>query len=465
MDLLLTHGYFLASDPREARIMKPYPPLGLLYLRASLVRAGFAVLVADSTFDTPEGIEARFEHERPPVVGIYGNLMTRSNVVRLARAAKRAGAHVVLGGPEPANYAEEFLERGADVIVHGEGEITLSELLPALRARGPHRLEAVAGITYRDEAGQVRRTPARALVKNLDDFPDPDREAIDSARYVRVWRERHGMGSISLITARGCPFTCRWCSHGVYGHTHRRHSVERTALQIEVLRERYQPDQLWFADDVFTAGKGWIYQLRDRLRARGTMLPFECITRADRMDEEVADALRDLRCRRVWIGGESGSQRILDAMERGVTVEQVRTAARLCRERGIEVGLFLMWGYDGEEIEDVEQTIAQVRATEPDEFLTTLSYPIKGTPYFEQLEGRRVTPDDWEHSSDREIEVRGRFSRRFYGLADRRLHCLVRSDRARAAGTLRGVTESLALEMRAAALRVAMEASSRRASL
>ena len=431
MDLLLTHGYFLDEDRREREIMRPYPPLGLLHLSAWLKRAGFAVEVVDSTFQTFDQVATRIREARAPVVGIYGNLMTRRNVVRLSRVAADAGSHVVLGGPEPANYAEEFLARGAHAIVSGEGEVTLEALLPALRARGPHRLHGIPGAIFRDESGAVVRNDARAVVKNLDDFPDPDREAIDQARYVETWRTHHGAGSISLITARGCPFTCTWCSHEVYGRTHRRRSVSRVVAEIARLRERYRPDQLWFADDVFTVGHGWLYQFAEAMKSAGMRIPFECISRADRINVEVADALASLGCRRLWIGSESGSQRVLDAMRRGVTVEQVRAAIELLRARRIEVGMFLMWGYEGEEWSDVESTIAHVERTLPDEFLTTIAYPIKGTAYHDLARDRLVVSEDWEGSSDREIRVTGRFSRRFYSLADRRLRARVAAARSR----------------------------------
>ncbi|MBK8232778.1 MAG: B12-binding domain-containing radical SAM protein [Candidatus Eisenbacteria bacterium] len=456
MDILLTHGYFLADDAREREIMRPYAPLGLLHLSAWLKQQGFSVAVADATFASVAEIEARIERERPPVVGIYGNLMTRGNVVRLARAAGAAGARVILGGPEPSSYPEEFLARGADAIVVGEGEQTLEELLGALRTHGPHRLERVAGVIYRDEKGQVRRTPPRGVIKNLDDLPDPDRAAIDQMRYVETWRRHHGAGSISLLTARGCPFTCEWCSHEVYGRTHRRRSVGRVVAEIEQIRERYGPDQLWIADDVFTIGHGWLFEFARRMRERGLTLPFECISRADRMNAEVVEALAALRCRRIWIGSESGSQRILDAMRRGVTVEQVRRAVELARRHGIEVGMFLMWGYEGEERADVEATIAHVGDTSPDAFLTTIAYPIKGTPYHAATDGRRREPPDWEGGSDRQIAIARRFSRRFYSFADRRLSSRLEIGRARARGGATAWTHRWRHELRDRFYRLAM---------
>ncbi len=209
-----------------------------------------------------------------------------------------------------------------------------------------------------------------------------------------------------------------WCSHSVYGHTHRRRTPRAVADELEYLLERYQPGMLWIADDVFTIHHGWIVECAAELKRRGIRIPFECITRADRMNARIATLMAEMGCMRIWIGSESGSQRVLDAMQRGVTVEQVQNAVRLCKENNIETGMFLMWGYDGEELSDIEATIDHVKTCRPDVFLTTVSYPIKGTPYFDRVAERLVSIAPWASSSDRNFQVRGRHSRRFYQSAD-----------------------------------------------
>jgi radical SAM superfamily enzyme YgiQ (UPF0313 family) len=361
------------------------------------------------------------------VLGVYANLMTRLNVLEILRVAKEARWQTVVGGPEPGAYLSEYLEAGADVVVIGEGEITLEELLPALRVArvgSPESYQALSrvnGIAFRGEDGSVCRTPGRAQISNLDAQPWPDREAVDIERYVRTWREHHGMGSVSLITARGCPYHCRWCSHEVFGKTHRRRKPGSVADELEWLADRYRPDMAWMADDVFTIHHGWLDQYAAELKRRGLKLPFECISRADRLNAQVMDTLAELGCFRVWIGSESGSQRVLDAMERGVTVDQVRSAVALAKSRGIKAGMFLMWGYLGEDLEDIEATIEHVKRSDPDVFFTTVSYPIKGTPYFDEVSARLVSPRPWAEGSDRDYRIRGRHSRRFYQYADQLL--------------------------------------------
>ncbi len=418
MDLLLTHGYFLHEDPKELQIMKPYAPLGILYLSSHLRRAGFDVEVYDSTFGSREELLRILDEGPPSVIGIYGTLMTRQSVLRIAAAAGERGWRVVLGGPEPPSYAREYLQAGADVVVEGEGERTLEDLLSAWQGGDRESLERVAGIHFQRDDGSLAYSGARELMPDLDAQPLPDRERIDMEQYVRVWRNHHGKGSVSLITSRGCPYHCRWCSHSTFGKTHRRRSVENVADEVEWILDRYDPDMLWIADDVFTIHTGWTLQYAEELDRRGIRIPFECITRADRVNPQIADALARMGCFRVWIGSESGSQRVLDAMERGVTVEQVQQAVELARQRGIETGMFLMWGYSGEELSDIEATVEHVKACRPDVFLTTVSYPIKGTPYHDEVSDRLVSLNGWANTSDRELKIQGRRSPGYYGFAD-----------------------------------------------
>ncbi|MFB3920160.1 MAG: radical SAM protein [Terriglobia bacterium] len=421
MDLLLTHGYFLNEDAKELQIMKPYAPLGILYLSSHLRGKGFDVEIFDTTFASRAELFRLLDTSPPSVLGIYSNLMTRPNVIEILKRAKGAGWKTVVGGPEPAAYIREYLDAGADVIVIGEGELTLEELLPALRSNSAASLRQVNGIAFRDDSGAVCQTPARAQIADLDAQPWPDRERITMERYVETWREHHGAGSISLITARGCPYHCRWCSHAVYGKTHRRRKPLAVVDELEWLINRYQPDMAWFADDVFTIHHGWLDQFAAEMKRRGLKIPFECISRADRVNARVATTLAELGCFRVWIGSESGSQRILDAMERGVTVEEVQSAVALLKEQGIEVGMFLMWGYAGEQLEDIEATVRHVSRSRPDIVLTTVAYPIKGTPYFDEVAANVVSGRAWAEGSDRDYRVRGRHSREFYRHADQLL--------------------------------------------
>ena len=459
MELLLTHGYFLYEDPKELQIMKPYPPLGILYICAYLRRRGVQVQVFDSTFSSRQELFDIIRKGPPSVLGVYANLMTRPNVVEILHCAKDAGWRTIVGGPEPGAYIEQYLDAGADFVVIGEGEITLEELLAVLRGDSHQALEEVAGIAFRSRNGEIIQTRPREQIRDINAQPWPAREAIDMDRYVSVWREHHGTGAVSLITARGCPYHCRWCSHQVFGKTHRRRTPTSVADELAWLVGRYHPDMAWMADDVFTIHHGWLFQYASELKQRGLKVPFECISRADRLNSQVVETLAQMGCFRVWIGSESGSQKILDAMERGVTVDEVQSAVSLCRSNGIQTGMFLMWGYDGEELDDIEATIQHVKKSDPDIFLTTISYPIQGTEYSSQVAERVERVKPWSVSSDRDVRIRGRHSRRFYGIADQLLRSEVELEHARRRSGVEAVVIA-DLQSRVSDLRTGLRASS-----
>jgi radical SAM superfamily enzyme YgiQ (UPF0313 family) len=369
------------------------------------------VEVYDSTFGSRDELFRILDDGPPAMLGIYANLITRRSALNIIERAKATGWKVVAGGPEPANYAEEYLAAGADYVVPSEGELVMERLLS-----GDATPE---GVVYRDgSTGAVVRTAASPQIRDLDSLPWPDRGRIDIHRYLSAWRERHGLGSVSLITARGCPYSCRWCSHSTYGKTHRRRSPEAVADEAEWILKEYSPEMLWYADDVFTIHPGWTLKYAGELKRRGIRVPFECITRADRLNAQTADALAAMGCTRVWIGSESGSQRVLDAMERGVRVEQVQDAVAMVQKRGIQAGMFLMWGYEGEQVEDIEATVEHVKHCRPDVFLTTVSYPIKGTGHYDDVRGKLVRIGEWSASTDRDWNIRGRHSRRYFQFAD-----------------------------------------------
>lgn len=472
-ELLLTHGYFLAEDVHEQKHMAPYPPLGLLHLSGHLRRAGHAVAVHDSTFSTREALWARLDAREAPLVGISANMLTRGSVLDIIARARAAGMLVVVGGPDPPNYAEAYLAAGADVVVFGEGEATLAELLPILNHRpvpsgllasgsmasgrlDRDALARVAGIAYLDGDGNLQKGPPRPALRDLDALGRPDREAIDLQAYLDCWRQHHGYGSLNIITARGCPFRCRWCSHSVFGFGHTRRSPENVAEEVAELQRRYAPDQLWYADDVFSISKPWLRAFADAMEAKGLSIPFECITRADRVDAETVVLLQRLACRRVWLGSESGSARILDAMERGVSPAQIQAAAGAIRGAGIELGFFVMWGYEGETPADIAATVGHVRRCLPDRCLTTVAYPMRGTPYFDAVADRVVAGRPWAEASERDHRIRSRHSKAYYAAASDWLQAELAEGRAesRSLGPL--ATERLRARWRSLRARLRM---------
>jgi len=419
-DILLTHGYFLSADRVEQRVMKPYPPLGILYLSAYLKRAGYRVEVLDTTFLNPMNYHARLAELRPKSVGIYATVITRQNVLRMAGDAASLGIPVIVGGPDPAQYLEQYLGVGAAAVALGEGEETLDQWLRLVLDKGPDspELEGVAGLVL-PRNGSLVRTGPRAAIKDLNSLPWPDREAIDFHHYMKAWRSRHGEASLSILTARGCPFTCAWCSREVFGQTHRQRDPEDVARELRMIKEEFRPDAVWIADDVLTLNRKWVSGFAEAVEALDAVIPFECLSRVDCVDRETIDTLKRLQCFRIWYGAESGEQRVIDRMNKKFTLDQVREATRITREAGIEVGHFIMLGYPGESRRDILSTIRFLKETRPDHFGPSVAFPIKGTTFYEEVKDRVVEDQVWSQRNQNRLMFRGRYPAIFYWFAVR----------------------------------------------
>lgn len=422
MNILLTHAYFLEEDIREQAIMKPYPPLGILSISAYLKVNGLACEVFDSTFSSFDQLCQRLLSAPPALLGIYVNLMTKPKVVRLLAFIRSqpslSQTTVALGGPEVTHHAEQFLLAGADVLVVGEGEQTFLELArTCLNKSQPNDWSDIQGLIFRDEDHILQHTTERAKIKDLDTLPVPDREAIDLHAYFQVWKQKHGESAISVSTMRGCPYSCKWCSRAVYGLSYRRRSPEKVVEELIQLQQRYDFDSIWFVDDVFTVSHQWLRKFASLVTQNNLRIRYECITRADRMNEEVVGLLRQSGCFRVWIGAESGSQRILDAMDRRVEVAQVQQMIQLAKAHGIQTGTFLMLGYPGETEADIEATILHLKRAQPDLYTVTMTYPIKGTELYQEVEASLEVPTDWATTTDRDLRYPRTYSDRYYQYA------------------------------------------------
>jgi radical SAM superfamily enzyme YgiQ (UPF0313 family) len=418
-DILLAHAYFLKHDIIEQRVMKPYPPLGILYLSAYLKRAGFSVEVFDATFRDPQDFRETVRRVKPRIVGIYANIITRDNVFQLARMAKEGGVKfVVCGGPDAPEWSELYLKSGVDIIGTNEGERTLEALIPWLDEHGMNGLETFPGIIFQRD-GRVHRTAPRAAITDLDSLPWPDRDVLHMEDYFKAWKTKHGESSVSLITARGCPFHCSWCSSEVFGHTHRQRSPKNVVDEMLMIKEKYGPDIMWISDDVLTINRKWSLQFFEEVKRRGASHPYECLSRVDLVDEEILQGLKDTGCFRIWYGAESGSQQILDGMKKGTTVEQVRTAARATQERGIQAGFFILLGYPEETTADIRKTINLLKETRPDVFGTSVAFPMRGTEFYERVSDRIIPNENWSSRNQNKLLFKAKHPRLYYWFAAR----------------------------------------------
>lgn len=420
MNILLTHGYFLEEDEKEKRIMRPYVPLGILYISAWLEKHGKDHEVFDSTFSTFEKLKSCLLQDPPKILAIYTNLMTKLNVLRIIRLAKEEHVlqqtKIILGGPEVRNHAANFLQFGADFLVVGEGEASMLELTEYI-LDGKSEPAAIAGIIYKDAQGTIIKNPEREKLKDLDQLPDPNRKKVNLQLYFDAWKNKHGSSAASVSTMRGCPYTCKWCSRAVYGLSYRRRSPAHVADELARIQQNYTVDQFWFVDDVFTISHKWLAEFNEVLREKKLSIRYECITRADRMNEEVIQLLKSSGCFRVWIGAESGSQKVIDLMDRRVDVEQVRNMIKMTRQYGLEAGTFIMVGYPGETKEDIYETARHLKIADPDHFTITVAYPIKGTGLYSEVESRFTKQLSWEEHTDRDIDYIRTYNRKYYDYA------------------------------------------------
>jgi len=425
MKVLLTHGYFLHEDSAEQKIMKPYPPLGILYISSYLEKQGIENEIFDTTFSSKKELKNFLLQYLPDYIGIYVNLMTKLNVLWIINFIKShnelSRTKIILGGPDVRYNAENFLNHGTDYLVIGEGEESFYELINALDTNKQQSLKDIPGIGFKDDAGNKTFTQDRTLIKTIDELPLPNRERIDIAAYQNIWKKYHGSDAVSVSTMRGCPYTCRWCSRAVYGLSYRRRSPAKVIDELEIIQTDYHPDTLWFVDDVFTISHKWMNEFTLELKRRNLKINYECITRADRLNEEVISMLRDSGCFRVWIGAESGSQKIINAMDRRVDVEQVRKMIKLTRKYGIETGTFIMLGYPGETEKDIEETIEHLKGSNPDYFTITIAYPINGTEFFQEIEAKQIKSFNWGTNTDRDRDFERNYSRNYYNFAMRRV--------------------------------------------
>jgi len=423
-DIALIHPLFINKDPVEARIMTPYFPLGLMYLGAVLGSEGYGVEMFDCTFrEDFSDFEAYMRRVRPAVVGITSLITVRRNALILAEIAKEHGASVIMGGPDPTGIPDRYLYHRAgdgsfpvDIVVFDEAELTIVELADHLFQRNGHNpaLKEIAGLRLRDREGGVLATDDRPLIQDLDAIPVPARDLVDLEPYRQAWTKAHGYWSLSIINTRGCPYGCSWCQKAVFGRTYRSRSPENSAEEMRLLKDDYSPDQLRVVDDITGINKKWVTGWRDAVLDKEADIPFECLTRVNLATDEMLDDLKAIGCKKIFFGAESGSQEVLNAMNKGARVSQIYDAAERCKRLGIDMYFFMMVGYPGEEWSDLKLSAEMLRKTLPEDFSTTIAYPLPGTPFYEQMRDRLIFDSDWNLDWDYTAENRLLFQRERY---------------------------------------------------
>lgn len=434
VDILLAHSFFLANDAKQQEQMRPYPPLGTLYAASALRVRGDSVALFDATFASgAEAFAPVLAQQQPRFVVFFEDTFhflnkmclahAREATCRMSAMAREAGATVLAAGSDVTDHPEVYLEHGVDYALLGEADHTLVELINALRNES-QAVNEIPGLAFLRDG--LQRTATRPPERQPDVFPLPAWDLVDAESYRRAWMERHGTFGVNMVTTRGCPFHCNWCAKPIWGQRYAMRSPASVAAEMALLKKELRPDHLWFADDIFGLQPQWVAEFADEIEKQDASIPFRIQSRLDLMTEKAVQGLARAGCTAVWLGVESGSQRILDAMDKGTRVDQVPVVRERLANAGIQACFFLQLGYPGETWEDVCLTVELVRQTLPDEIGVSVSYPLPGTRFYEMVRTELGTKDHWETSDDLAMMFQGTFTTPFY----RRLHKLIHRDLA-----------------------------------
>jgi anaerobic magnesium-protoporphyrin IX monomethyl ester cyclase len=438
-DVLLTHSYHLYYDRKQTRKMQPYPPLGTLYAAGLLRRAGLSVAVFDTMLNDPEeGFQQVLQQHQPRVVVVFEdnfNFLSKMCLTRMREVAyhiletsQRAGATVLANGSDASDHVLDYLQKGFRAVLLGEAEWSLLEAVSQFLKSDAQAIEQVPGLAFLHKGtGELVRTPRRELMRDLDQLPFPSRDLIDTNQYRDAWKAAHGYFSLNIVASRGCPYRCNWCAKPIYGDSFSVRSAQSVAEEMRQLKHDLGAEHLWFADDIFGLRPKWVRELAAEVERLDAAVPFKMQSRVDLMTADNVRSLRRAGCAEVWMGVESGSQKILDAMDKGTRVEQIAKARENLRQQGIRACYFLQFGYPGETWQDIQNTIKLVRDTRPDDIGVSVSYPLPGTKFFDRVQAQLGDKTNWSDSEDMAMMFQGAYTNEFYRALHDALHAQVDS--------------------------------------
>ncbi len=433
-DVLLAHSFFIKNDSKQIEKMRPYAPLGTLYAAANLRAQGYSVALFDAMF--AEGVhefEALVRQHRPRIVALYEDqfnwlnkmclMHAREAACEMAKLARSHGATVIAAGSDVSDHPEVYIESGVDFALQGEADHHLIEIVNRVTRRSGADVVSVQPASTSDLApgqivgdGQPERRP--------DVFPFPAWDLFDVERYRRAWIDKHGYFSLNMVSTRGCPFHCNWCAKPIWGQRYAMRSPANVAEEMALVKRTLRPDQIWFADDIFGLRPRWVAEFADEVEQRDASIPFMIQTRVDLMTEKAVAGLARAGCAEAWLGVESGSQRILDAMDKGTKLPQIPIARRLLGDAGIKTCFFVQLGYPGETLDDIMATVGLIRDTMPDDIGVSVSYPLPGTKFHNMVKAQLCAKDHWDESNDMAMMFQGTYKTPIY----RKLHKLLHRD-------------------------------------
>lgn len=436
-DILITHSYHLPHDPKQLRRMQPYPPLGMLYAATALREAGFSVVAFDSMLEDPsEGFRTRLTTQSPKIVVVYEddfNFLSKMCLTRMrdvaweiAGTAKASGVVTIVHGSDSTDNPALFLKNGFDHVLCGEAEATLCDLCKSILRK--EDIADIDGLVRLGPRGNIIRSKRRlASNPSWSNLSLPARDLIDLEPYRRAWQGAHGQFSLNIVASRGCPYKCNWCAKPISGNIFHLRSAAAAADEMLELKRRARAEHIWFADDIFALDHRWVREFADEVIRRNASLPFKIQSRANLMTDATVEHLKRAGCQEVWMGVESGSQAVLNAMDKGLTISSVITARERLKHAGIRACYFLQLGYSGEYWPQLQQTIALVRETRPDDIGVSFSYPLPGTVFYERVRMQLGKKRNWIDSGDLCIMFKTAYKTEFYRAVRDALHAEVES--------------------------------------
>jgi anaerobic magnesium-protoporphyrin IX monomethyl ester cyclase len=436
-DVLVTHSYHLPYDPKQLRKMQPYMPLATLYAATALRENGISVAVFDAMLEEPAAkFRAVLATEQPKIVVVYEddfNFLSKMCLTRMrevawmiAEAARAMGARTIVHGSDSTDNPLLFLENGFEYVCCGEAEQTLVQICNYIL--DDDELPELDGLVRRNGHGELVRSHQR-LAQNATwtNLSLPARDLIDLGPYRDAWMQAHGYFSVNMVSSRGCPYHCNWCAKPISGNRFQLRSPASVAEEMKLVRDHSGAQHIWFGDDIFALNREWVRQFAEEVTRRKAALPFKIQSRANLMTEETVNHLAAAGCTEVWMGVESGSQTVLNAMDKGLSLSSVVIARNHLRNEGIRACYFLQFGYPGETWAELQETIGFVRCTRPDDIGVSFSYPLPGTVFYERVRRQLGQKRNWTDSDDLCIMFRGAYKTDFYRTVRDALHAEVDS--------------------------------------
>lgn len=446
-EILITHSYFLRFDPKQWKAQQPYPPLATLYAAAYLLQQNNSLAFHDMMFAKKANeIEEIIKLHQPKYFVIYDdgfNYLTkmcltnmRNAAFEMAAIAKKLGCKVIVSSSDATDHPMEYFKNQVDFIIVGEGEQTILELIEQLKSKQKN-FSAINGLRYIENEKLVETT-GRENLKKLDSLPMPAWHLLDIRPYKKCWLGKYGYFSINIATTRGCPFKCNWCAKPIYGNRYNSRSPQNVIDELLWLKEHFRFDHVWFCDDIFGLKPGWVVEFANLVSTNKLHLKFKIQSRVDLLldvqlpdqIESTIDALSRAGCDEVWMGAESGSQKILDAMDKGTKIEQIHTATQLLKSKGIKPCFFLQFGYTGETGDDIKLTLNMLFELMPHDIGVSVSYPLPGTKFYEKVKSQMQDKTNWTDSDELATMFNATFPSGFYKKLQRYVHYQFRIKKA-----------------------------------